>query len=108
MRGRMWFLAGAAVGFVLGARAGREKYEQLMQAARRLWEHPTTQETAGVVQEQASKLIARGKEMVGDRFGMGGPGRRTMGAGGMEQPPDVAPVSEDVAVGMERRGPGPR
>lgn len=68
MRGKLWFLGGAAVGFVIGARAGRERYDQLTRAARSLWDHPTTQEAAGVVQEQASRLYSRGRETVGDRL----------------------------------------
>ena len=31
------FVAGIAVGFVLGARAGRERYEQIKQLARQAW-----------------------------------------------------------------------
>lgn len=38
------FLAGAAVGYVLGARAGREKYDQLRDKAQDLWQDPRTQE----------------------------------------------------------------
>lgn len=38
------FLAGAAVGYVLGARAGREKYDQLRGKAQDLWQDPRTQE----------------------------------------------------------------
>jgi hypothetical protein len=33
--------AGLAVGYVLGARAGREKYDQIAAAARKLANHPT-------------------------------------------------------------------
>ena len=44
MRGKLLFLGGLAAGFVLGARAGREKYEQLVQAARKVKENPTVQE----------------------------------------------------------------
>lgn len=68
MRGKMWFLGGAAVGFVIGARAGRERYDQLVAAGRRLWDHPTTQEATGVVQEQASRFYAKGKDVVGDKL----------------------------------------
>jgi hypothetical protein len=35
------FLTGAAVGYVLGTRAGRDKYEQIVQGAKDLSEHPT-------------------------------------------------------------------
>jgi hypothetical protein len=65
---KMWFLGGLAVGFVLGARAGREKYEELVQAARKVRESPTVQEAAGVVQEQATRLYTEGKEKVTDKL----------------------------------------
>lgn len=68
MRGKLWFLGGVAVGFVLGARAGREKYEELVRGARRMWDHPTVQEAAGVVQAQASRLYAEGKETVAEKL----------------------------------------
>jgi hypothetical protein len=68
MRGKLWFLGGLAAGFVLGARAGREKYEELVQAARKVKENPTVQEAAGVVQEQASRLVSGGREMVADKL----------------------------------------
>jgi hypothetical protein len=47
---------------VLGTRAGREKYEELVQTARKVRENPTVQEAAGVVQEQANKIVSGGKE----------------------------------------------
>jgi hypothetical protein len=68
MRGKLMFLGGLAAGFVLGTRAGREKYEELVQAARKVKESPTVQEAAGVVQEQASKLVSGSKEMVADKL----------------------------------------
>ncbi len=68
MRGKLLFLGGLATGFVLGTRAGREKYDELMQAARRVKDNPTVQETAGVVQEQASRLMSGGREMVADKL----------------------------------------
>jgi hypothetical protein len=43
------FLLGVAIGYVLGARAGRERYDQLVQAYRRLKDHPAVQGMAGVV-----------------------------------------------------------
>jgi hypothetical protein len=68
MRGKLWFLGGLAAGFVLGARAGREKYEELARAARKVKEHPTVQEAAGVVREQANRLYTEGKDMVTDKL----------------------------------------
>lgn len=37
MAGRLIFVAGAAVGYVLGARAGRARYEQIKSASSRVW-----------------------------------------------------------------------
>jgi hypothetical protein len=64
MRGRLWFLGGLGVGYMLGTRAGRERYDQIVSTARRFWESPTVQEAAGVVQAQATKLYEQGRQAV--------------------------------------------
>ncbi len=69
MRAKLMFLAGLAAGFVLGTRAGREKYEELVQAARKVRENPTVQEAARVVQEQANELVSGSKATVTDKLG---------------------------------------
>ncbi|WP_433603930.1 hypothetical protein ACQP2P_22800 [Dactylosporangium sp. CA-139114] len=43
--------AGAAVGYVLGARAGREKYEQIVASTGRLRANPTAGQAVQTVQE---------------------------------------------------------
>jgi hypothetical protein len=68
MRGKLMFLGGLAAGFVIGARAGREKYEELVQTARKIKESPTVQEAAGVVQEQANRLYSESKDKVTDKL----------------------------------------
>ncbi|TCB96519.1 hypothetical protein E0H26_15375 [Micromonospora zingiberis] len=65
MRGKIMFLGGLAAGFVLGARAGREKYEELVVRGRKVLDHPTVQEAAGVAQAQASRLYHEGKDKLG-------------------------------------------
>ena len=62
MRGKLMFLTGLAAGFVLGSRAGREKYEEIRDSAKKLWESPSVQEAAGVAQAQATKLYSEGKD----------------------------------------------
>jgi hypothetical protein len=62
MRGKLMFIGGLAAGFVLGSRAGREKYEEIRTNAKKVWEHPTVQEAAGVAQAQANKLYSEGKD----------------------------------------------
>ncbi len=44
---------GLAVGYVLGARAGKEKYEQIVQAAQGLLGRPEVQQAVGQAVEQA-------------------------------------------------------
>jgi len=51
MRGKLLFVAGAAVGFVLGARAGRERYDQLKEAATRAWQSPAVQKQVHAVED---------------------------------------------------------
>src|SRR3954469_7571610 len=62
MRGKLMFISGLAAGFVLGSPAGREKYEEIRANAKKVWEHPTVQEAAGVAQAQANKLYTEGKD----------------------------------------------
>ena len=64
MRGKLMFITGLAAGFVLGSRAGREKYEEIRTNAKKVWEHPTVQEAAGVAQAQANKLYSEGKDKI--------------------------------------------
>lgn len=54
------FFLGAAVGYVLGAKAGRERYEQIVRTYRKLVDHPAVQGAAG---------IARAK--IGEKTGFG-------------------------------------
>jgi oxygen-dependent protoporphyrinogen oxidase len=66
MQGRILFVAGAAVGYVLGARAGRRRYEQIKAAADRLWNDKTVQKNVndvvgtvqGFVKEKAPEVQA--------------------------------------------------
>ncbi|WP_159940008.1 MULTISPECIES: hypothetical protein [unclassified Nocardiopsis] len=54
MRYRITFAAGLAIGYVLGARAGRARYEQLARTARKVADSPVVQEVAGLVGAQVS------------------------------------------------------
>ncbi|OLF18748.1 hypothetical protein [Actinophytocola xanthii] len=55
------FVLGAAVGYVLGAKAGRGRYDQIVRTYRKVADHPAVQGAAGV---------ARAK--VGEKVGLGG------------------------------------
>jgi hypothetical protein len=72
MRYRLTFLLGAGVGYVLGARAGRERYDQLMRSFREAKEQPGVQSAAGVVAAQASGLAQKAKSAVTAKVGGAG------------------------------------
>jgi hypothetical protein len=59
------FLLGAAAGYVLGAKAGRGRYEQIVRTYRRIADHPLVQGAAGVarakISEKAPFLQARSR-----------------------------------------------
>jgi hypothetical protein len=67
-RYRITFLTGLAVGFVLGARAGRERYEQLKRLSRRVADSPAVQQAAGAVQAQAAGAAQAAKKKVTDEL----------------------------------------
>ncbi len=66
MRYRLMFGVGLAVGYVLGSRAGRERYEQLKRMAQRVSDSPAVQEAAGLVGARVSKATDVAKTKVGD------------------------------------------
>lgn len=72
MRYRLTFVAGLAVGYVLGTRAGRERYERLRQAAQRFADNPAvrnaTESAAQTGREAASKAAGAVTERVGHRL----------------------------------------
>jgi len=43
MKGKILLVVGVAVGYVLGTRAGREKYEEIKRNANKLWNDPRVQ-----------------------------------------------------------------
>lgn len=53
-------LAVAGGAYVLGARAGRERYEQITRVAKKVWRDPrvqrTTSEATGLIKDQVSKV----------------------------------------------------
>jgi hypothetical protein len=56
MRYRVTFLTGLAIGFIVGARAGRERYEQIKQASRKAAEHPAVRQATRTASAKATEL----------------------------------------------------
>lgn len=69
MRNRASFLAGMAVGYILGAKAGRERYEQIKQAAQNAAGHPKVQQAANDLQQNAAHLFSSAKDKVSEKLG---------------------------------------
>jgi hypothetical protein len=61
---RAVFGIGFAAGYVLGARAGRDRYESLVRAFRAVKERPEVQGAAGIVAAQAGTLASRAKAVI--------------------------------------------
>lgn len=102
MRGKLVFVVGAAVGYVLGARAGRKRYEQIKSGADKVWNSPTVQKRVEQVQsfvddhapdvqakvvdgakkvaDQAKRTVQRGQQKPSGGSGAsGGSASRTQG-----------------------------
>lgn len=81
MKIRIPFIAGAAIGYVLGTKAGRERYEQIVQQSRKFAENPRVQETAGVLRARSGEIAEQAKDRWSAKAGgakqrMGGRRRR--------------------------------
>jgi hypothetical protein len=52
---KITLLVGGAIGYVLGSKAGRQRYEEIKSQAQSLWNNPKVQEKAGQAQEFAKQ-----------------------------------------------------
>jgi hypothetical protein len=71
MKGKILLVVGIGVGYVLGARAGRERYEDIKRAAGKLWNDPRVQrqfdDAEGFVKDKAPEvagMLATGAKKV--------------------------------------------
>lgn len=60
---RVSFVSGFGLGYVLGAQAGRERYEQMRRLARRAVESPAVQQAAGMMQAQATAAARAARDL---------------------------------------------
>lgn len=60
---KLFTLAAVATGYVLGARAGRERYQQISAQAQRLWQDPRVQKAAAEAKNAAAQQapVVKGK-----------------------------------------------
>ncbi|MCQ4082025.1 YtxH domain-containing protein [Streptomyces sp. RB6PN25] len=69
MRYRLTFITGFAAGYVLGARAGRERYEQLRKTAQGIAQNPAVRNTVESAGQQSRAFAAKAAASVTERFG---------------------------------------
>ena len=67
MAGKLKLLIGFGAGYVLGARAGRERYDQIMSRVADVRSNPKVQETASHVRDVATEKAVDLKDTVTDK-----------------------------------------
>ncbi|MFB7999228.1 YtxH domain-containing protein [Streptomyces sp. NPDC056002] len=67
MRYRLTFVAGLALGYVLGTRAGRERYEQLKKSAREFTQNPAVRNTAESAAQQTRQIAGKALHSVSEK-----------------------------------------
>lgn len=65
MKGKVGFILGAAIGYVLGTRAGRARYEQIKRGAISVWETPLVQQGVTAVKDSVGDRVDDVKEAAG-------------------------------------------
>ncbi|PPK92420.1 hypothetical protein CLV92_11421 [Kineococcus xinjiangensis] len=66
---KMTVLIAGAAGYVLGARAGRERYEQIRSAAVRFWGNPTVQQKVSVLEDKATDAAKAAASLAQEKAG---------------------------------------
>ncbi|WBB59496.1 YtxH domain-containing protein [Streptomyces sp. WMMC500] len=68
MRYRVSFVAGIAVGYVLGSRAGRERYEQMRKAAQQFSESPAVRNAAEAAALTSRDAVTKAASSLSTKF----------------------------------------
>ncbi|QEE62435.1 YtxH domain-containing protein [Salinibacterium sp. dk2585] len=66
MRGKILILTGLAVGYVLGARAGRQRYEDIKSKAAQFWNDPRVQTKVEAVEDFAKDKAPEVADFISD------------------------------------------
>ncbi|SFX15055.1 YtxH domain-containing protein [Streptomyces atratus] len=69
MRYRLTFIAGLALGYVIGTRAGRERYEQMKKSARQFAQNPAVRNTAESAAQSGRDLAGKAYHAVSEKVG---------------------------------------
>jgi len=63
---RITFVAGLAIGYVAGTRAGRERYDQMVKMAKQAKDSPAFQQATATAQAQATGLLNSASKKVAE------------------------------------------
>jgi hypothetical protein len=96
---KMGLLIGLGAGYVLGSRAGRERYEQIVDAYNNFMGNPKVQDTMSTMQSQAESLAGQAKEQASH---LAGSAKEKMGSGddsgsGSDSAYDVVEMPDSMA-----------
>jgi hypothetical protein len=69
VKGKAIFLIAGAAGYVLGTRAGRERYEQISSAVGRLWGNPKVQKRVVDLEDRAGDLAKQAGSVAQEKVG---------------------------------------
>lgn len=98
MATKLSILVGFAAGYVLGARSGRERYDQIVAKAQELWHHPQVQEKAGQAQQVMQDKAGQAQQVMQEKMTSA---TSSDGGGTIEEPPvtDPSRTGADVTGG---------
>ncbi|CAL9431765.1 hypothetical protein SUDANB120_02060 [Streptomyces sp. enrichment culture] len=69
MRYKVAFAVGLGLGYVLGSRAGRERYEQLKKSAREVAQNPAVRNAAETAGQTGRQYAGKAVTVLGDKVG---------------------------------------
>jgi hypothetical protein len=103
MKGKAALLAGLGIGYVLGTRDGRERYEQIKAQATKAWNNPRVQETADKAQTKAQDAVKQAagtaQDKVQDKVGSGREAKTSAAT-----PAPTSPAPDTVSASTPTQG----
>ncbi len=101
---KLSFLAGVGTGYVLGARAGRGRYEQIRRAYDHAKDDPRLQAAAGMLQARADAVVSSVRTRLGNETGRPtGPSGSVAGTNTVSDP-SATPTPSTVTTGGPLNG----
>lgn len=102
---KLSFVVGAGVGYVLGTRSGRARYDQIVSGAQQVAQHPKVQAATETATTQA--LVLAGKASASAKSAAAVVQAKVSGGGYQEQPAKAAPDFGVAATYPESAPPEP-